>query len=115
MSEVRESTASLEARLQRLEDLEAIHRLFLDYGHALDGKRFEDVAKLWAEDGEFVLPFDTVKGPDAVLRVMKEMLGRDLAVEAGKDIHVFANPVVDLDGDRATATSFWIYITPDDG
>jgi len=106
-------SATIEDRLQRLEDLNEIRHLFLDYGRYLDRKEFESCSKLFAEKGEFVLPFDTVVGPDAVRDVMSSMLGRDLAVEPGKDMHVFANPSIELDGDRATATSFWIYVTPD--
>jgi hypothetical protein len=109
-----DSTTALEERLQRLEDLEAIRRLFLDYGRYLDTKEFGPCSELFADDGEFVLPFDTVKGPQGVRKVMDEMLGRDLAAKPGKDLHVFANPVIDLDGDQATARSFWIYITPND-
>jgi SnoaL-like domain len=109
-----ETTATVEQRLQRLEDLEAIRKLFLEYGRYLDEKDFEPCSRLFATDGEFVLPFDTVKGPDGVLAVMNDMLGRDLAQDPGKDIHVFANPTIELDGDRATARSFWIYVTPND-
>lgn len=105
--------SQLEARVQHLEDLEEIRRLFLDYGTYLDTKEFEALSQLWAEEGEFALPVGAVKGPESVLEVMESMVGKDLAVEAGKDLHVFSNQVVDIDGDRATATSFWAYITPD--
>ena len=110
----RANAPTVEERLRRLEDLEAIDRLFNDYGRYLDTKDFEPCSQLFADEGEFVLPFDVVKGPGGVLKVMKEMLGRDLAEEPGKDIHVLSNTIVDLDGDRATASSFWIYVTPDE-
>jgi hypothetical protein len=105
--------SELEGRVRHLEDLEEIRRLFLDYGTYLDTKDFESLSRLWAEQGEITLPVGAVKGPDGVLGVMKSMLGKDLAVEPGKDLHIFTNQVVDIDGDRATATSFWAYITPD--
>src|SRR5262245_4681629 len=108
-----DTTASLDERLQRLEDLEAIRRLFLDYGRYLDTKQFGPCSELFADDGEFVLPFDVVKGPAGVLAVMEEMLGRDLAATPGKDLHVFSNQVIDLDGNRATSRSFWVYVCPD--
>jgi hypothetical protein len=42
---------------------------------------------------------------------MEGMLGKHLASAPGVDFHVFANPVVDLDGDTATARQFWLYVT----
>ena len=44
----------LEARVQRLEDREAIHGLFMRYRQCLDEKDFGGYAELFAEDGEFV-------------------------------------------------------------
>jgi ketosteroid isomerase-like protein len=108
-----DSSVTLEERLQRLEDLEAIRRLFLDYGQYLDTKDFRSCSELFADDGEFVVPFGVVKGPEGVRTMMEDMLGRDLAARPGKDLHLFANPTIELAGDRATARSFWIYVCPD--
>lgn len=105
---------SLEARVQRLEDLEEIRRLQLDYGRYLDGKEFGPCSELFAEAGEFVLPFESAIGPAAIEKSMSGMLGKDLGAEPGKDFHVFANATVDLDGDRATSRSFWLYVTPNE-
>jgi hypothetical protein len=104
----------VEDRLRRLEDLEAIHRLFLDYGTYLDAKDFVACSQLWAATGEFVAPFESVRGPEGVLRLLTGMVGEHLALETGQEFHVFTNPTIELDGDRATATSMWLYITPDD-
>ena len=48
-------TDSIEARLQRLEDLQAINQLFIDYGEHLDAGDFDAYAELFAEDGEVLL------------------------------------------------------------
>jgi hypothetical protein len=105
--------SGIEERLRRLEDLEAIRELFLDYGRTLDHRRFEECSRLFAERGQFVAPFDTFTGPDGILALLHAMLGDHLSPDAGRDFHVFANPAVELEGDRATAHSFWIYVTPD--
>ena len=106
----------LEACVRRLDDLEEIRRLLLDYGRYLDGKDFESLAQLWAEDGEIVNSQGEgpARGREAIRALMTGMLGRDLADESGKDFHVFANPIIDLDGDRATVRSMWLYVTPDE-
>jgi uncharacterized protein (TIGR02246 family) len=102
----------LEDRVRRLEDLQEIRRLALDYARTLDGKDFDACSKLFARDGEFVLPFESSFGPAAIERSMTGMLGKDLAAVPGRDFHVLANERIELDGDRATARSFWIYVTP---
>jgi hypothetical protein len=118
-AEAKEGTVSelvsntLEERLQRLGDREAIRALLLEYGRYLDTRDFEPLSRLFADDAEFVLAFDTVQGPDGVLKAMNDMLGIHLPLHPGKDFHVFSNPIIELDGDRATARSFWMYITPD--
>ncbi len=111
-----ELTPEEKAVLRRLEDLEEIRRLLLDYGRYLDTKDFASLSQLWAEDGEIVNSQGAgpLRGPAAILEFMNSMLGTDLAVEGGKDLHVMANTIVDLDGDRATVRSFWLYVTPDE-
>ena len=47
-------SADIEARLRRLEDLEAIRRLFAEYRRALDEKDFDKYCRLFTEDGVFV-------------------------------------------------------------
>ena len=46
--------AELEARVQRIEDREAIYALFMRYRECLDEKDFSGYAALFAGDGEFV-------------------------------------------------------------
>jgi len=107
---------TLEARLQRLEDLEEIRRLLLDYGVHLDGKEFGRMARLWAADGEIVnsqgAGSGPARGPEAIESLMTSMLGTDLATEPGDELHVFTNQIIEVDGDRATARTVWIYVTP---
>jgi hypothetical protein len=111
---------SLEARVQRLEDLEEIRALFLEYGTCLDGKQFAAMAALWAEDGQIVnsqgAGAGQARGPRAIEALMNSMLGSDLALEPGGEFHVFANPDVEVEvgADRATSRVMWLYFTADD-
>jgi uncharacterized protein (TIGR02246 family) len=104
---------SIEARLARLEDLEAIRRLLLDYRRNLDGKDFRAYADLFATEGEFVAgPGGEIraKGPQAIFELVDGMRGTLLTDAGGDDVHVAVNEVIELDGDRARATSTWVYL-----
>jgi ketosteroid isomerase-like protein len=109
---------SIEARLARLEDLEEIRELFADYRRYLDGKDFRAYAGLFASDGEFVAgENDTIRatGPEAIFALVDGMRGTLLTDRGGDDVHVAVNEVIELDGDRATATSTWVYLIRGEG
>ena len=109
---------TLEERLARLEDLEAIRRLLLDYRRHLDGKDFRAYASLFAAEGEFIAgPDDEIRatGPDAIFALVDGMRGTLLTDDGGDDVHVAVNEVIALDGDRATVTSTWVYLIRADG
>lgn len=107
-------TLSTEARLQRLEDLEAIRRLLLDYGTFVDTRQFERCAQLFTATAEWDVGFTTVIGPAGALGVLQGMTEGLLKPESGDDFHVYTNIAIDLDGDRATARSFWQFIAADE-
>jgi hypothetical protein len=101
-------------RLRRLEDLEAIRRLFMEYKVVLDRQDFAAYADLFAADGEFVAGPGVAKGRAAIREMVEAMpnsglLGR----EPGDDYHVIVNPLVELDPadpDRARAELTWLYV-----
>lgn len=108
-----ESSDSLEARVRRLEDIDAIRRLLQDYRTCLDGKDFRGYADLFALDGEFIAgPAGEIhaKGREEIFALVDGMRGSLLTDEAGDDRHAAINDRIDLDGDRATATSTWVYL-----
>jgi uncharacterized protein (TIGR02246 family) len=105
---------ALARRVQRLEDLMAIHQLFNDYGRYLDAGDIDAYASLFAEDGEVLLgPLGRAKGPAAI----KELMTRALGDRQGSSYHIISSPQIVLDGDRATATVMWSVIarTPTGG
>jgi uncharacterized protein (TIGR02246 family) len=104
------AAASLEQRLQRLEDLADINQLFIDYGHHLDRGDFAAYAELFAEDAELLLgPIGKAKGRAEIEAVMT----RALSGRAGSSVHIISSPIVQLDGDRATAEVMWTALTRD--
>jgi hypothetical protein len=102
------------ARLRRLEALDEIHQLFMDYKRVLDGKDFSAYAALFAEEGEFVAIEGGARGRAAIEAMVAAMPGTELlGAEVGDDFHLVLNPQVQLDRDdpdRARAQSTWAYV-----
>jgi uncharacterized protein (TIGR02246 family) len=108
-----DQTATLEQRLQRLEDILQIQQLFVDYGHHLDSGDFASYAALFAEDGEVMLgPMGKANGRAEI----EALMTKTLSGRIGQSFHVISNPIVDIDGDKATSDVMWTVVTrgPDD-
>jgi len=115
MSAVEDRTASglmteLEARVQRLEDMEAIRALFIEYGKLADAKDWVGYSELFADGGTFDSPHSvgTVTGSKEI----RERLGSAYGDEPADAFHLFDNIEIEVDGDRATAKSLWTYLRP---
>jgi ketosteroid isomerase-like protein len=105
--------AALEARVRRLEDKDAIWRLFVAYKDRLDRRDFAGYAALFAEDGEWLGNLGKARGP-AEIQALLERTMDPWAGEATKTFHLVGNPAIDVDGDRATAESMWCYLVRDE-
>ena len=107
---------SLAARVQVLEDREAIRALILAYGTAHDHRDYRTFASLFARNGEWVGGLGSAKGPEAIFELMDRTIGHNPQPNGSGTYHVLTNDDVKIDGDLASATTKWIYITPgDDG
>lgn len=102
---------SLAARLQQLEDKEAIRNLLLDYGRHLDSRDFAAYGRLFAKDGEWVGGFGTASGgPAGIQAFMEKSMGT--APNQAKNYHLLSNFVITVNGDTATAWSRWAFVVP---
>lgn len=102
-----EDHGNIEARLRRLEDLDAIRQLFIDYGRLLDQGAIEAYAELFTEDAELRLgPIGTADGREQIRQVMTKAL----AGVTGNSYHLITSPTIDLDGDRATTEVMWTVV-----
>lgn len=96
---------ALAARVQTLEDRDAIRALLVDYATTLDNRDFEGFAQLWAKDAEFSGGAgNTAQGPTAIAELLKTLLGRNGAGK-GLDFHLVMNQTVNVTGDTATGFS----------
>ena len=96
--------ASLEAQVKRLEDQAAIHRLINSWGPAVDTGDADAAASLFADEGILESDLSYLIGPKAV-RAMVLAEGHQSLIRGGS-AHVPAFPVVNVEGDHATATGY---------
>jgi uncharacterized protein (TIGR02246 family) len=98
------------ARLQRLEDLAEIERLFYDYRRHLDARDLHAYSRLFCEDGEWSGRTGSAVGPDAIQAMLEANLSPNPPAPGATGWHIVSNPLIDLDGDRATASTTWAVI-----
>jgi len=95
--------ASLEERIQALEDRQAIYQLVCGYGCAVDGCNADAVGSFYAEDGVYAVgDVGAFEGRAAVAAITERET--HLGLVRGGCGHLATLPYVVLDGDRASAT-----------
>lgn len=106
---------ALAQRVQELEDEKAIREVLVQYGEFLDARDYAAYSRLFARDGVWTGGFGSFTGPAAIEAMLVENLG---APEPGfvnkTSFHLITTPVVDVDGDRATARSRYLFFTASD-
>jgi hypothetical protein len=106
---------TLLARVQRLEDLAAIDRLFLDYRRHLDARDMYAYSRLFCADGEWSGRTGSAVGPDGIQQMLEANLSPNPPAPGATSWHIVSNPTVELDGDRATAQVTWALIRRGEG
>jgi uncharacterized protein (TIGR02246 family) len=96
-----ERLATLERRLQRIEDERAIERLIASYGPLVDAGEADAVAQLWATDGTYDVEGWPMHSRDDVAAMVRSDAHQGLI---GRGCCHFLGPaVVTVDGDDAVA------------
>ena len=108
---VADDLAALAPRVQVLEDREEIRALILAYGQAHDHHDYRTFASLFAANGEWIGGLGTAKGPDAIFALMDKSIGHNPLPNGSGTFHVMTNDQIKIDGDRASSTTKWLYIT----
>jgi len=104
------------ARLQRLEDREQILELLTAYGATLDRHDFAAFGRLFAEDALYVSgPAAPTRGRAAIQSMLENIITSNPSHLPPPNFHLFFNPSIQIEGDRATAQSKGAYVAPDPG
>jgi hypothetical protein len=106
-----EKKETVEARLQRIEDREAIRQLLMDYGCFLDQRDFVAFSKLFAEkEGEWIGGLGRAKGSQAIYKLMKNSIGENTQKTGAPNYHLFTNEAIQVEGDQAKALTKWMFV-----
>lgn len=91
------------ARVQRLEDIEAIRNLIASYGPLADNGDAQAVAALWCENGVYAIGgMGEARGRAAIAALINGPVHQQLMTDGCA--HLLGPVAIKLDGDRAIAT-----------
>ncbi len=86
-----------------LEDKDAIRELLHRYCFHMDEGRFIELAALFAQDGQWIAPYRTAKGPAEIAAWLEQSVPQQ-----PKRMHYVMNSIIDMAGTRATARSNYL-------
>lgn len=113
MSDNSELLASLIKRIEALEDERAIQAVLTGYGVAVDAGDADATARLYAEDCHIDLDATTfMNGRDQTRGIVNSDMHQSIMPNCA---HLMGPFVVQLDGDRATATGYATVYVKEDG
>ncbi len=104
---------SLDQRLQALKDRAEIRAVLAEYIRLLDEENFVGYSNLFARTGVWEGNVGSATGP-AEIRRMLELTFKKIPAGGGHKgaYHVLSSISIQLDGDRATSWSRWVWFVP---
>jgi len=103
--------STIEERLQRLEDIEAIRSLLIEYGRLLDRKDYRAYGRLFAQDGIWEGGLGSAQTPDGIQKMVEEGRSRRPADLYRNSHHIMTSLDIDVTGDTGSAWSRWMFVT----
>jgi hypothetical protein len=105
----------LRGRVRALEDREEIRNLLQEYRRTLDVRDMRAFSELFASNGTWAGGTGRATGPEAIHDMLVAQLPDNPPAPASTLWHLITDPTIALDGDRATAHSFWMHCRRGDG
>lgn len=98
-------TVDIEARLRRLEDIEAIKQLKARYWRCVDRKLWDELAEVFAEDAVADYgPKRKLAGRPAIVGFLKSSLGADTVITN----HIGQRPEIEITGEATARGTWWL-------
>ena len=85
------------------EDKEAIRELLHRYCFYMDEGQFSELAALFAEDGEWIAPYRSAKGPADIAAWLQQSVPAE-----PRRVHYVMNSIIDCEGTHASARSNYL-------
>jgi 3-phenylpropionate/cinnamic acid dioxygenase small subunit len=86
-----------------LEDKDAIRDLLHQYCFYMDEGRFSELSALFSEDGEWIAPYRTAKGPAEIAAWLQQSVP-----PRPRRVHYVMNSIIECSDARATARSNYL-------
>jgi hypothetical protein len=104
------SGLSVEQRLQKLEDTEAIRSLLIDYGRDLDKRDFAAYGRLFAKSGTWKGGMGSATTPQGIQKMVEDGFGKMSPELYENSNHVMTSMDIEVHGDTGTAWSRWLWV-----
>jgi hypothetical protein len=105
----------LRAAIRELQDREEIRRLIAEYRFTLDRRDLRAFSALFAREGSWSGRSGEATGPEAIFTMLSAQLPDNPPAPASTLWHLNSDPVIDVDGDRATAFTHWMHVRRGEG
>ena len=105
----------LRARVRTLEDREEIRNLIQAYRKTLDDRDLRAFSELFTAEGTWTGRSGTATGPEEIYSMLSAALPDNPPAPGSTLWHLNTDPAIEVDGDRATAFTFWMHVRRGDG
>jgi uncharacterized protein (TIGR02246 family) len=106
--------AALRDDIAQAQAQNAIRGLMHAYGRLIDARDWDGFAKLWTDDAVYVggPGSDTLQGGPAIADFLRKIITSNPSGVGEPNFHVFFNEEIEVNGERAKATSMSTFVTP---
>lgn len=118
MSTAEELAAEVETlrrQVQVLADREEIRNLTKEYAKRLDARDLHAFSLLFAKEGTWTGGTGSGTGPEGIQSMLEKGLANNATPSGGRILyHLTTDPQIEVDGDEATGSCFWMHCRRDD-
>lgn len=105
----------LRERVRTLEDREQIRNLIQAYRKTLDDRDLRAFSELFAAGGTWTGRSGTATGPEEIYSMLTAALPDNPPAPGATLWHLNTDPAIQVEGDRATASTLWMHVRRGDG